>query len=239
MGRLAEALAKFNETSRLEPKLKQASYHRGNVHRDLGQFEQALQSYNEAIRAVHQFADIYAGQQAFDLAATELEAQAELTPDNLGLFRRMAWIAEQRGDNVRAIAANEALVEHQPTNTGAWLALGSLYAAVGQPEKSGEAFTRVVELDPANAYTTFFNIGVLIENKPNPTPAEERRALDAFRKAVEIKPDYAKAHRHLAYALLRTGDLKGARQELERYLEIEPDAGDSGEVKALVSSLPN
>ena len=79
---------------------------------------------------------------------------------------------------------------------------------------------------------------MLIENKPKPTPAEERRALDAFRKAVEIKPDYARAHRLLAYALLRTGDLKGARQELERYLEIEPDAGDSGEVEALVSSLP-
>ena len=37
---------------------------------------------------------------------------------------------------------------------------------------------------------------------------QDRRAT----QAVEIKPDYVPAHRHLAYALLRQGDLKGARQ---------------------------
>jgi tetratricopeptide (TPR) repeat protein len=245
-GNLEGSIEKFREAIEAQPEDAVRRELMAKVLYNLERFDEALASA-ETVRELEPdreelhllFADIHAGRRAFDEASAELAAQAELTPDNIGVFRRMAWIAEQKGDNPGAIEAYVALVEHQPTNKEAWLALGSLYSAVGQPEKSGEAFTRVVELDPADAYKTFFNIGVLIENKSNPTPAEEQRALEAFRKAIEIKPDYAKAHRHLAYALLRDGDLAGARQELERYLEIEPNAADAGEVEGLVSSLPN
>jgi len=213
---------------------------------NLGRLDQALAAAN-GLREVapdHEnlhllFADIYAGQENFDAAAQELDQQAELTPQNPAVFRRKAWLAEKKGDRAGAIAANETLTTLQPDNVEAWLALGSLYAESGQPDKSEQAFRHVVELDPKNAYKTFFNIGVLIENKPDRTEAEERRALEAFQKATEINPAYAKAHRHLAYALLRAGDLPGAKRELQRYLELEPNAPDAGEVQALVSGLPS
>lgn len=183
-------------------------------------------------------ADINAKKGDFSRAREELAAQAELSPQDVAVFRRMAWIAEQEGDTAGVIAANESIVALEPENSEAWLALGSLYAENGQPEKSQEAFTKVADIDPKNAYETFFNIGALIENKTDPTPAEERRALEAFQKSVEIKPDFAKGHLRLAYAQLRSGDLAGARGSFERYLELEPDASDSGEVRSMVSALP-
>jgi len=183
-------------------------------------------------------ADIHAKNGDFSRAREELAAQAALSPQDLAVFRRMAWIAEQEGDVAGVIEANKAIVALEPQNSEAWLTLGSLYAENGQPDKSQEAFTRVAEIDPKNAYETFFNIGVLIENKPAPTPAEERRALEAFQRSVEIKPEFAKGHLRLAYAQLRNGDLAGARGSFERYLELEPDAPDSGEVRSMVSALP-
>ena len=183
-------------------------------------------------------ADIYAKKGDFPRAREELAAQAELSPQDAAVFRRMAWIAEQEGDTAGVIEANESIVALQPKNSEAWLTLGSLYSENGQPGKSQEAFTRVAEIDPKNAYETFFNIGALIENKPDPTPAEERRALEAFQKSVEIKPDFAKGYLRLAYAQLRSGDLAGARGSFERYLELKPDASDSGEVRSMVSALP-
>lgn len=183
-------------------------------------------------------ADIQMKLGAYDEAREALEKQATLTPEDVGVFQRLAWVAEREGNPDAAIAANESIVALEPDNVEAWLVLGGLYAEKGLNEKSEQAFTRVVELDPTNAYKTFFNIGVLIENRPNASEAEERRALEAFRKAVEIKPDYAKGHRHLAYAMLRSGDLKGARAELQRYLELEPNAADASDVQALVTSLP-
>jgi tetratricopeptide (TPR) repeat protein len=183
-------------------------------------------------------ADIYAKKGDYARAREELSAQAETSPQDVTVFRRMAWIAEEEGDPAAAIEANEAIVALEPQDSETWLALGSLYAENGEPGKYQEDFTRVAEIDPKNAYETFFNIGALIENKPDPTPAEERRALEAFQKSVEIKPDFAKGHLRLAYAQLRNGDLAGARSSFERYLELEPDAPDSGEVRSMVSALP-
>ena len=135
-------------------------------------------------------------------------------------------------------AANEKIVELDPENLEAWLALGDIHASKGEAAKATAAFDRVVQLDPDNAYKTFYNIGVLIENKDEPSEAEERRAVQAFRKAVEIKPDYVPAHLHLAYALLRQGDLTGARASFEQVLSLDPNARDAEQIRAMVSGLP-
>jgi tetratricopeptide (TPR) repeat protein len=183
-------------------------------------------------------AEIYMKQDNLDGAMEALEREAELSPEDVRIHQRRAWIADQQGDVDGAIAANEKIVAMEPGNLEAWLALGDFYASKGDQTKATEAFDRVVELDPDNAYKTFYNIGVLIENKDDPSEAEERRAVEAFRKAVQIKPDYVPAHRHLAYALLRQGDLKGARQSFEQVLSLDPDARDAEQIRSMVSGLP-
>ena len=183
-------------------------------------------------------ADVLIRQERLGDAVIALDRAAAAAPDDIRVYQRRAWIAEQSGDIEAAIAANEKIVALDATNLEAWLALGDFYASKGDNAKATAAFNKVVELDPDNAYKTFYNIGVLIENKEEPSEAEERRAVEAFRKAVEIKPDYVPAHRHLAYALLRQGDLKGARVSFEQVLVLEPDAKDADEIRAMVRSFP-
>jgi Flp pilus assembly protein TadD len=79
---------------------------------------------------------------------------------------------------------------------------------------------------------------VLTESKDVLTDVDNKRAVEAFRKAVEIKPDYAEAWRRLAFASLRTGDLAGARNGLEQYIALSPEAPDAAQVKAMLNSLP-
>jgi tetratricopeptide (TPR) repeat protein len=244
-GDLEGSLELFEKAIELKPEDGERRELYAKVLYNLERYPEAEQAANEAALAdpdrpglLLLMADIHAKQGDFAKAREELAKVAADSPNDVRVFRRMAWIAEAEGNPEESIKANESIVQIEPDNIDAWLSLGSLYADRGDMQKSEAAFTRVVELNPEGAYKTFFNIGVLIENKSNPTAAEERRALEAFRKATEIKPDYALAHRHLAYALLRSGDLTGARKEFEKFLELEPDARDAGDIRNLVSALP-
>lgn len=170
-------------------------------------------------------------------ARAVLERALEIAPEDPNVLGQVAFVAEQTGDPQEAIEAYEAITRLDPSNSNAWAALGGLYADTGQSTRSEEAFQKVVELSPDAAYQVFYNIGALILNRPSLTEADQRKAVEAFRKAIEIKPDYARAYQQLAFALLGTGDIEGAGDSLERYLELRPDAADAKDMEALLQGL--
>ncbi len=181
---------------------------------------------------------VYVARDDLTSARQALDAAWEQDPADRQVMEQMAWLASRNGSPEDAIAAYEAMTVADDGDVEAWVALGGLYAEQDMLDKSEAAYRKVVELDPSNAYRTFFNIGVLTENKKVLTDVDNKRAVEAFRKAVEIKPDYAEAWRRLAFASLRTGDLVGARNGLEQYITLSPDAPDAAQVKAMLSSLP-
>ena len=181
---------------------------------------------------------VYVARDDLSSARQALDAAWEQDPADRQVMEQMAWLASRNGSPEDAIAAYEAMTVADDGDVEAWVALGGLYAEQDMLDKSEAAYRKVVALDPSNAYRTFFNIGVLTENKKVLTDVDNKRAVEAFRKAVEIKPDYAEAWRRLAFASLRTGDLVGARNGLEQYITLSPDAPDAAQVKAMLSSLP-
>ncbi|MBI2877843.1 MAG: tetratricopeptide repeat protein [Candidatus Tectomicrobia bacterium] len=48
-------------------------------------------------------------------------------------------------------------------------------------------------------------------------------AVQEYRRAIELKPDYAEAHYHLGAALRDQGNLKGAIEAYRRAIELKPD----------------
>ena len=90
---------------------------------------------------------------------------------------------------------------------------------------------------PTKNVAFYQNIGALIMNRSNRTDGDTARAIDAFRKALQIKPDYGPAYRELAYALIGAGDRPGAAQALKDYLRVSPSAADAGTVQQLLKAL--
>ena len=107
----------------------------------------------------------------------------------------------------------------------------------GEIDKSEAAFQRVIDLDPSNADQVFYNMGALMINKPDRTDSETKQAVNAFRKALEINPGYAAAHKQLAFALLGMGDRAGAKGELEAYVKLVPEAADAGQMQQMIKTL--
>jgi Flp pilus assembly protein TadD len=173
-----------------------------------------------------------------DRARETLAEARRIAPTDVKVARRHAVIAAESGRPTEAIESWRVIVDAKPDDAEAWMSLGDLYAQAGESAKSEAAYNKVTELDPEHAYRTYFNLGAVIENRDNLSEADNRKAADAFRKAIEIKPDYALAYRHLGYTLLRSGDLPGAKKALQKYLELDPKASDAGEIRSTVKSLP-
>jgi len=181
--------------------------------------------------------DIYMARGLAEKAADAIARAQQLEPDSDKVLERAASVAASAGRVDEAIALNEKVLASKPGNTEVLVALADLYNRNKQPKKAEEVLNKVVELDPANAHRTFYNLGVVIENRDDATESDHRKAIEAFRKAIDLKPNYAIAHRDLGFALLRTGDLMGASKELQKYVDLDPRAKDAAEIKATVKSL--
>ncbi len=173
----------------------------------------------------------------FEAAKAVLEEAQAIAPDNLQVIEQMGYVADQQGDTDGAIAAYERLVGLSDINADAWARLGDLYASKGESAKSEAAYERVGALDPEGAHRVFFNIGALIMNRADRSPEEVQKAIEAFRKAIQVKPDYAQAHKELGLALLGTGDRAGAKAGLLAYVQHAPDAPDAAQMKSLAEAM--
>jgi tetratricopeptide (TPR) repeat protein len=182
-------------------------------------------------------ADIYMARGLNEKAADAISRAQQLDPENGKVLERAAAVAASAGRLDEAIALNEKVIAAKPDNTEALVALADLYNRKKQPKKAEEVLNKVVALDPANAHRTFYNLGVVIENRDDASEGDHRKAIEAFRKAIGLKPNYAIAHRDLGFALLRTGDLMAASKELQKYVDLDPRAKDAAEIKATVKSL--
>jgi len=181
--------------------------------------------------------DIYVARGLPDKASDAIARAQQLEPENGKVLERAAAVAAGAGKLDEAIALNERVLATKPDNTEVLIALADLYNRKKQPKKAEEALNKVVALDPANAHRTFYNLGIVIENRDDVGESDHRKAIEAFRKAIDLKPDYALAHRDLGFAMLRTGDLIGAGKELQKYVDLEPRARDTADIKATIKSL--
>ncbi len=101
--------------------------------------------------------------------------------------------------------------------------------------------TKAAQLDPPNAGRYYYNLGALYVNNGQPAAAEV-----AFKKSIEVNPDYADAQFQYATALsakLTTGgDGKvvapdGMKDALEKYLQLEPTGQFADAAKGMLQMI--
>jgi len=110
--------------------------------------------------------------------------------------------------------------------------MAQIYEKKGNQAMAEVEYKALADVDPANAAVTWYNIGAIAKNND-----KNADAAKAFKKAVELDPKYAQAHRELGYALVQQGDFAGAAAHFKEYLALAPTAPDAGEIKAMVRQL--
>lgn len=189
---------------------------RGDIHRELGNFELARDDYRQAIDQLENRPDRYA--QVGRLYAGLGAAYDELDRSEKALEHWQNAI-QYFQHHEPPLMLDIATISNN---------MGFLYKATGDLEAAETHFLRALEIvhshfgqDHEQTATVSSNLGALYQAAGYQEQSREMHmmALETRRKLLgEEHPDTAQSHNNLALALLNTGDRSWARRHLEKAL---------------------
>jgi tetratricopeptide (TPR) repeat protein len=165
-------------------------------------------------------------------AAAEYEKEILLTPDSDSVYFNLGQAYAKANQDDKALGAFEKSITINPSKSEGYMLMAAIYEKRKDTAKAEEMYQKVIGIDPKNAAISFFNIGAHAWNENRP-----KEAAQAFRKAIELDPNYAVAHRELATALMKTQDFPGALKHFEIYLKLNPKAPDAKDVQSTIALL--
>jgi Flp pilus assembly protein TadD len=194
-----------------------------------GQLEPAIAALRKATevapadeRHYIDLAALCAEHDAFDLALEVVNTGLANIPGSARLYTMRGAIRAERAELDAAMRDFEQASALGPDE---------LYASVGlslalrQADRLPEAtalLRRKLTRNPRDATLNYLLADVLLRTDPDPASPESAEARTALQRAVQAKPDFAKAHATLGRLQLRAGDVAGAAEELRMAVRLDP-----------------
>lgn len=107
--------------------------------------------------------------------------------------------------------------------------------AIGRFELAQRDLERILHKQSRNARAHYLLGEVCRQRKGN---RDAELSEGHYRRAIEIDPGLPGAHRALGYALFKRGDGQNAKAELQKYLELAPNASDRAYVEQVLKESP-
>ena len=129
-------------------------------------------------------------------ALPHLEKSLTLRPDNIPTLLNLARIEESHGRFDEAAARLRAALRVDPADTTALINLGTVSTKGGRLEEAIASYEEALRLGSSGDYLAHNGLGVAFMRRGNGA-----EAVDHFRKALSLKPDYEYARANLERAL--------------------------------------
>jgi tetratricopeptide (TPR) repeat protein len=165
----------------------------------------------------------------FEAALVHLDRALALSPQPEALFEK-ARTLEAAGLKPQARDAWRAILEALPQSREAAARLGRLAWEDGEPTTAVSLLERATSGEaPASIW---FDLGVARQDL-----RDYAAAAEDYRKALDIKPDYAEAVLNLGTVLQESGDLDGAMRAYADAYRLRPDM--FGSIAMALTSAPH
>jgi tetratricopeptide (TPR) repeat protein len=148
-------------------------------------------------------------------------------PEMIAAWEALARADLRAKDYAGAIESANKALEIAPDETDMHAILYEAYMATGDKVKAAEAKKKM----PADA-GTIFNDAVKLLNAGKDTEAEP-----LLRQAIQANDKFGPAYYELGMVYIRLNKLAEAKQNLEKYLEIEPNGKEAATVKETLKYL--
>jgi tetratricopeptide (TPR) repeat protein len=183
----------------------------------------SMDAYNEFLKGVEKYERYY-----YEEARKFLEKAIDLDPNFAAAHQWLALTYGKLGDTkTRTEILKKAKALAEKTNEKNRLGIYALYAQV--IEKDVEKRIRILE-EIATKYPRekriHYNLGIHYWNKK-----EFSAAIDAYRKALALDPNYGSALNGLGYVYADMGNYEKAIESFEKYASVSP--GDANPLDSL------
>ena len=224
-GHIAAAIAALAQAG-LAPAPAHAALHLnlGNARQATGQLDQAIASYQQAIRLDPACAAAYSNlgnvlQQQGDPsgAVTSYQVALQITPNYPEAHFNLGNAYEALGQHDAAIAAYREALRLRPSYAQAYNNLAHALQSAGRLEEAVAAYEIAVRIAPA-APELLVNLGSALRGLGRLDEAVAR-----YQRALALDPDNPQAHYNLANARLAQGDRAAARAGYEHAVALKPD----------------
>ncbi len=122
----------------------------------------------------------------------------------------------QRGEHERALVKLKRLASQRKPPAEALAVTARAYAQLGLTERARASFEKYLELNPKAAHETF-ELGATYFDQ-----GDDGRALDCWKRALELHPAHPPALFFSALAHSRTGNVAESRRQLDVLLKATP-----------------
>ncbi|GFY38234.1 UDP-N-acetylglucosamine--peptide N-acetylglucosaminyltransferase 110 kDa subunit [Trichonephila inaurata madagascariensis] len=210
------------------PMLAEAYSNLGNVYKERGQLQEALENYRHAVRLKPDFIDGYINLAAALVAAGDMEQAVQAYVSALQYNPDLYCVRSDLGNLLKALGRlDEAkacylkAIETCPTFAVAWSNLGCVFNAQGEIWLAIHHFEKAVALDP-NFLDAYINLGNVLK--------EARifdRAVAAYLRALNLNPSNAVVHGNLACVYYEQGLIDLAIDTYRRAIELQPNFPDA------------
>ena len=196
----------------------------GALYKALGQLDNSIKAYKEALRIDPSYADIYNNMGVALQAQGKLDDAIEVYSKALAIKPKYAEAAnniggalKEQGKLQEAIEAYAKAIAIKPNSAEIYYNTGNALQEKGEPQEAIDAYTKALGIKPGYA-DAFNNMGNVLREQ-----LKLEEAIDAYRQALALKPDYAEAYSNMGNALLERGKVEEAVLVHRKAIEAKPD----------------
>lgn len=209
----------------------QAHFMMGLFYENQEKFEEAIQEFNGAARlekeipAIHlHLATSHIRKGDFSKATEELEQVKALDPESIEAGLILALLYTSAKQSEKAAKEYEEVLQKaakaEPGNIGILKSLAAVYYQQKKLDNAIATYKLILDIDK-NDYESIFLFGSLLEQK-----GQRDEAIQKFKEALNLSPDYADALNSLGYVYAEEGkNLSEAEALIKRALAHEPNNG--------------
>jgi len=188
-----------------------AAYHQGRLDGASVVLGEILAERKDFDLAYTYLAAVFKEQKKWREALDVLRRGYQLNPSSYRIITTLGIFLSDFGapdEAIEILKKGLAIIDFDPE---AWNYLGVAYWKKGDLTEAGRAYERALSIDP-NDPVILNNLGSLFLSRYQKTksPDSYPKAVDFFRRAIGLAPDYASPHNGLGTAFALSGDMDGA-----------------------------